>query len=707
MTDIIVHLPGGKRAFFPAGTPPQEIESALAGLPGAQEPDANQGMRNAFGSGILQGYGDEAKAGLRALVGPAIQKGMDLVGGLDKRLGLEGVGGGQEDFQRSQMGQASQAPTVGARYDEELAAERDRAKAFQQSSPGLATTSTILGNVAGTAPLFAAAPGLTSMGPSLVGNIAKMGAVGAGTGAVQGFGEGEGFEDRATKALLHGGVGLAVGGAIPIAGAAGRKLLETGPGRYVSEKVVSPLARMIAGNPARSLSAAAPDGSPGVMGPVSDFADRTGNVAQSGAVDRLTTAMQRSGMTPAQIEARLKNLGPESVLADVDPQFLSAARSANTLPGQTKSVAKNVLEGRDRQAGSRLAKAFEGSEPPPSAYALRGEGQAFDQNLRAVGNRAYDAMDQAGLKQTPELMKLYENPVVDRAIKKVMAEEQATRVGTSRTPASPVDIMHKVKQEIQDMGVAETGRGSSTQSYFRDLASEYVRALKSANPKLAEADAAYAQAASLPEHFDVGAALLTREGTSEPALEKSAARLADMLAKADPQQRLAARTGATNAARNQAQESTSLARALARRVDESAPVQAKLADLYGPEWAGKISNQAAAERQFAETSNEILRGSKTADKAAEAMLDTNAHLRVDTSGVLPRFIQHIKDIPEMLVRPNESVRDAIGRATLNMDPSEKARLVRLIAQALQRRQQGSPLAASIAGSSGSTIPSSR
>lgn len=606
----------------------------------------------------------------------------------------------------------SQAGTWKQRYDENLAGERGRMKQFREENPVAATTANIAGSVAGTVPVLAAAPALTATGPSLVGNVARMAAVGGGTGAVQGFGEGEGgFANRATNAALYGGIGAVMGGAMPILGAAGRKALETAPGRYVSEKVVSPLARTLAarfeGVAPRSLSAAAPDGSPGVMGAMGEVADRTGNVPQSGAVSRLATAMQRSGMTPEQVRSRVNQLGPESVLADVDPQFLSAARSANTLPGQTRSVAKNVLEGRDRQAGTRLAKVFEGSEPPPSAFALRGEGQAFEQNLRAVGQRAYDAMDDAGLRQTPELIKLYENPKVSAAITKVMSEEKATRIGTSRAPASPVDIMHKVKQEIQDMGVSETGRGSSTQSYYRDLAGEYVRALKAANPKLAEADVAYAQAASLPEFFDQGANLLARDGASTNAIEKSAPALADALRAADPQQRLAARTGATNAARSQAQESTRLARALAQRIDESAPVQSKLADLYGTEWAGKIGNQAAAERTFAETSNEILRGSKTADKAAEAMLDTNAHVRVDTSGVLPRFIQYLRDIPEALVKPNEPVRDAIGRATLNMDPSEKERLIRLLAAELQRRQQGSPLAASLAGSSGSLLPSSR
>jgi hypothetical protein len=656
-------------------------------------PSTHQGMQDAFSNGVFQGFGDELGAAVRATVAPVVAPIYRNAPAWMKAPG-------------DKISGASEAPTWNERYTEELTKARDQAKQFAQDSPGLAATSGIVGNVAGTAPLFAAAPGLTSMGPSLVANVAKLGAVGGVTGAVQGFGEGEGFDDRATNALTHGGLGLAIGGAIPIAGAAGRQLAEqswTGI-PWLTEKVISPLARKLAGNAPKSLSAAAPDGSAGMPSALGEFADRTGNVAQTGAVDRLTTALQRSGLTPSQIEAKLKGLGPEAMLADVDPQFLSAARSANTLPGQTKSVSKNVLEGRDRQAGGRLTSAFEGSEPPPSAYALRGEGQAFDKNVSAVGERAYGAMDAEKLNLSAEMQDVMRRrPIVQEALKQIEAD--AAHTGAQK---NAIQIADEVKQYLNKQADAAIAGGKViNKADIADAAAEFEKAFWKANPKAQEASTAYRQAKSLPEHFDVGAALLTREGTSEPALEKSAARLTDMLAKADPQQKLAARTGATNAARNQAQESTSLARALARRVDESAPVQSKLADLYGPEWAGRISKQAAAEKEFANTSNEILRGSKTADKAAEAMLDTNAGIRVTPSGAVPRFIQHLKDIPEMLVKPNEAVRDAIGRATLNMDPSEKARLVRLIAQNLQRRQQGSPLAASIAGSSGSTIPSNR
>lgn len=649
---------------------------------------------NAFGSGVLFNLGDEVTAAVRAAApelsdwmmrGPALQRD-------------ESIGGSPTPQT------VSQAPDWQGRYDEELKKVRAQSRADEEAYPVLTTGANIAGNVASTALALPAAA--TAAGPSLIGNAAKLGATGAGLGAAAGFGAGEGgLESRAASAIVPTVVGAGLGAATPFAGALGRSLLESTPGRYVAENVVSPIARKLSGISPQSLSAAAPDGgagSGGFLSPLAPLAQSTQNVAQTGAVDRLATALQRAKLDPARVQRRLGELGDEAMLADVDPQMLSMARMANTLPGETRSYAKNVLESRDRQAGNRLVRAFEGNEAPPSSYALRGEGQAFDQNLRAVGSRAYGEMDAAGLKQSPELMALYENPIVDRAINKVMAEEAATRTGTSRGPASPIDIMHKVKQEIQDMGVAATGRGSSTQSYFRDLAGEYVRALKAANPALAEADMAYAQAASLPEFFDAGRSFLGR-GTSEKATGNSAPALADMLSGANVQQQAAARAGATNAARETALEGTGPARALARRVDQSSMVQGKLGEIYGPARASEIGRRASAESTFAETSNDILRGSKTADKLAEAIDTGNAGLRITPDAISPRLYERIGELLTGLVKPNEAVRDSIGRITLNPNQEENRRILALAAELLRKRGQGAPLRAGlIEGAAGAT-----
>ena len=120
--------------------------------------------------------------------------------------------------------------------------------------------------------------------------------MGAGLGGAQGAGEGEGGEDRVTKAILGGGLGAGVGGAIPVLGAGAQKLVQSRLGRAVTENVVSPASRAIGsifsgGAAPRSLSAAAPDGAAGNV--FTNFADQTQNVAETGAKsDRLATALQ-------------------------------------------------------------------------------------------------------------------------------------------------------------------------------------------------------------------------------------------------------------------------------------------------------------------------------------------------------------------------------------------------------------------------------
>lgn len=448
----------------------------------------------------------------------------------------------------------------------------------------------------------------------------------------------------------------------------------------------------------RSLSAAAPDGNAG--GPLTAFADQVSDPARTGAIDRIATAIQRSGMTQDQLERRLRQLGPEAMLADLDPQFMSQARMANTMPGDTRSFAKAALEGRDRGAGNRLVSAFEGDQPPPSSYQLQ---QAFTENARAVGRNAYQGdMVDAGLKQTPELMALYDNPAIKGAIDNVLAAVKGAKVGRpDAPPTSPVEIMHMVKQEIQGLGYDKmSGRPTSTQQQWRDLANDFVGKLKAANPELAAADQAYAQAKSLPEFFDAGRSFLSR-GSSEKATNTSAPALADLLSGANPNQVLAARSGATNAAREQALEGTPLARALARRIDESTPVRDKLVELYGSSRASRIMGQASAERTFAETSNDILRGSKTADKTADVL--DNAGIRISSGGVSPRLWERFVDLASRMTGPNESVRNQIGRMTLAPDAERNAEILRLAFEQLRKRSAGRPLAAALAGSGGASF----
>lgn len=673
---------------------------------GVKAPTVQEGSQDALASGMLFNFGDEAGAAVRATVGPAIKAGMKFVKGLDQKLGTD-VGGGAEDFDKSTMGQSSDAPDWSARYTDELEKSRAKNAIFEAQHPAMATASNVLGNVAGTAGMVAALPpavgtALFTRGASGVGNVLKGAAVGGTLGGVAGYGAGEG-DNRLTNALMGGGFGAAVGGAIPPAAAIGRSVMESAPGRYVSEKIVSPALRGVSsvfgGNAPKSLSAAAADGGipPSLL---ETLADKTGNVANSAMVDRLATAVQRSGRSPQSLQRMIDQLGPEAVLADLDPQLLSVARGVKVLPGATRTHAENVLESREKMEPGILRRSFEGDEPPPSNYQLRGEGQAFEKNIQAVGNRAYDAMDQAGLKQTPELMAIYENPHVNDAIERTLAADKSTRIGTDIAPASPIEIMHKVKQAIWDLGFdKDTARPGPNASFYRNLGTKYMDLLKQANPKLAEADAAFSQANSLPEFYDKGRNALLG-GTGDNATASSAAGLADVLPGADIQQQLSARAGMTNTVRDMTSGRNALSqtRALARDLPAEG-IEAKVNALYEADHAADIQRAGNSIRTFAKTSNKILRGSETAEKAADAM-DVGAGVKVTPGGVTPRIYESLNAIRNWVVNPNEAVRDEMGRALINMNLEENRRLLQAINQALRGRAEPNALRALASSSAG-------
>jgi hypothetical protein len=688
-------LPPGFVIDQPAGgLPPGFVLDQPSSKPKVGRSD---GVAQSFGSGALFNFGDEVTAAVRAAFpgfSDWMMRGSDL-----KRD--ESIGGAP------QAQTVSTKPTVGERYDEELGKERSKAKSFEESNPVLSTGANIAGNVAGAAATLPALPaGLVTRSVSPVVNVLKSAAVGAGYGGAAGYGAGEG-DNRGGNALLGAGVGAVVGGVTPPVMAVGKRIMETGPGRYVSDKIITPAVNALSPKAPvpRSLSAAADGGT--LSSSLTSGADEVvGNAAQRAAIDRVATAIQRSGRSPESFLRLVDRYGPEAVLADLDPALLSAAQGVKVLPGATRSQAETVLKARDKGAGQRVVRAFEGNEPPPSTYALRGEGQAFDQNARAVGNRAYGAMDDAGLKQTPELRALYENPYVDQALNQVMSVEKNARIGRpDAKPSSPVEIMHKVKQAIWDMGFdGPTARPGANASYYRDLGTDFVNKLKAANPKLAEADKAFAQAKSLPEFFDTGRNFLAG-GTGEKGMNSSAPALADVLSTADPQQALAARAGSTNAAREVTggRNALSQTRALTRDIEMSPTIRDKLVELYGPKRAVEIMNRAETENVFSNTSNKLLSGSQTAEKAADAFDMGNAGLRMTPEGVTPRAIQHLNALRDWVLNPNEAVRNEIGRALLNPNSAESKRILAAAAELLKHRRGSGPVRAGLSeGAAGNT-----
>ncbi len=591
------------------------------------------------------------------------------------------------------LGRGATADTYGQRYEQNLAKERGQDKAYAEQHP----VANIAGNIAGgLGTAIAAAPFLpavaTSVGPSALVNVGKAALGGAALGGAQGFGEGEGLSDRLGRAAVGAGIGGAVGAAARPIAAVGRSIAETLPGRLIGDYIVNPVAQL----PGKIASSVFQKEAPLA-------AD---SVAQSGALERLATALQREpSKTPGQLAERARYLGPETTLSDVSEQFRGAATGAKVMQGETRSLAPDVLLSREAGAPARMKAGFTGENPPQSTHELMSEDGQYAQNLRAVGADVYGKMADAGFKNSPGISRmLTESPEIEKAVDRVLASEKAARLGTDRPPASPVEIMHMVKRDIQNIGLDGQGRPTSTAYQWQQTANDFVRQLKAANKPLAEADKAYAQAASLPEHFQQGYDFLRPVNTTERGLNASSPALTETLKNANPQQRASLQAGNINQVVDLLSGRKALpnAQSLAKDIPLATELQARLGEIHGPQKLADILRRAEAENVYKTTTDKLIRGSQTAEKTSDALEQAgNIGVRLSPSGgVIPQVKETLGAFTRWVRSPNEAIRNEVGKLTLNPNATENEKTLALLAKLLAQRSVGTAGNVGIAGAAG-------
>ena len=677
----------------------------------AAEKGAAGGIDN-FGRSLARGasfgLADEFSAAADATVGPAV----------DWALGKVGLGSTN----------TSAAPEWSKRYEENLARERGQDKAYDSAYPVWSTTGKVGGALA-TLPMLPAflAP---SGGGAMLPAAAKMAGAGAVIGGATGFGEGEGgFLPRLGDAATDAAVGGVIGGAtVPVgravsnvAGTVGNAVAESGFGRRVADKYVGPGMRAVADKlddlsprlppmmggkqvPKVSLSAAAPDD--GAMVPAQNWLDdaatyirnaapTSGNILDDAAARRIAAAVSRGGDDVPGMGRKMTDTGTDWMPLDTNPMTQRLGMVVHSSPGPGPGVINTALDARNRGTPGRMLGALGDEANVPSIYDAE---RYLTANQRNVGATAYGAMDEAGLRQSPELMKLYENPIVSDAIDRIMRAEQQTRLGTNRAPASPVEIMHKVKQAIWDMGFdGPNARPGPNASWYRDLGVQYVDALKRANPALAEADRAYAQAASLPEWMKRGQNFM-RSGTSDAATEVSPSALAAEIPTATPAQNLALKVGSTNTIKDTLAQGPDSARRLAKAVDTNELLRQKLTEIYGPDVAERMMKQSAIERNlFAKTDNVVRGNSNTAMKIG-AMLDdaATADLPTTSQGLVSRLLSSVGEAYQKARAGNESVRERVAQMLTETDPVLNAELMAKIERQLQMAKRARPAQRTVA-----------
>jgi hypothetical protein len=314
----------------------------------------------------------------------------------------------------------------------------------------------------------------------------------------------------------------------------------------------------------------------------------------------------------------------------------------------------------------------------------------------------------AGLRQSPEMLQIMQNPKVEAAMDRVLTSLKEARVGTNRPPESPVEVMHMIKREIQNIGLDSTGRPSSTAYQWQRTADEFANALKQANPKLAEADIAYAKAKGLPDAYEAGLGTWSKGTTAQGGIDRTAAAVENMMKSADIMKANAAEFGAINAGRAKTGGTEADAISFARDISQSDEVRRKVRAIFG-ERADEIFSTAEAILRFNKTKQGILGGSQTADKVAESLggLDALSVKATPGAGVIPRFIETAGEIVRRVAAPNEAVRNHMGQMLFNPNAAANADTMALVEQIMRARaaqRQGWSVFGGLAGGNAGGTP---
>ena len=368
----------------------------------------------------------------------------------------------------------------GAEYEKQRNMLREKQKQFGEDVPYVKTPVEIVGGMAlpfgligkGVKALAPAEQALAT-GTTLTGQAARGIALGAGTGALSGYGYAE--KDAGEAAGLGAIFGGVLGGTVPI----------------VIDK---------AGTLMRNVL----------------NASGIGNQATASS-KMLANYMQKDNLTPQEAEMALDELRrigvPNPVIADLGKNLKDLAYSAYVVQSKAKGATESFLENRLIDQPNQIVKGL----VEKAGLAKNVNGYEYLTSLAeeqaSAASRAYPkayslAIDAVPFRQyvdRPVFVKAYEEAQKRAA---VFGDKLPDLNAIKNAQSVPTDILHQIKIGLDRVVDAETDAlTSKVTGYGRDVIkvkNEFNDLIKAKNPDYAKANAEFADSARIKNSFEMG-----------------------------------------------------------------------------------------------------------------------------------------------------------------------------------------------------------
>lgn len=528
-------------------------------------------------------------------------------------------------------------------------------------------------------------------GAGLLTRAATGAGYGAAFGAAQGAGDSETIDSMMADAAGGGIKGAAIGGALPVVGAA------------VSG----------ASNMARPYLPSLP---PALM----TIADKMGlrfdgAISEQLALREIGKQMAREGKTGSQVTARLGKLGPEATLADATG--LETLDTMANLPGKTRQAAANAIRQRQTSRADRM------DQIPDSLAGTATKGDVIVRDLKTLQEEAaaplYAEVDKLTVPITPALADIANRPVVRDAIQ--LARNTVANKGQAHVDAfdaaaldknqMPLRFWDEVKRGLDDIiGAAkrgDTNKTSSTLGSALDVKRELVNELDTLTSKTGKAkDSPYYQAR---QAFAGPAATINAIEDGRKVLTMKDAEIAEWMFKAGQSEVEAFRLGAADALRDKIGTRGGINNLLNAPFDRSTRMMMK--SVFGDENGYREAMKTILREGQLRKLESVNGGSATARRLANQEDVAGSVIEAATAaktGDPFSIVRAGRSLAGRLGTP-EVVRDDIGQMLL-MKGGDKLRgksrdeLIRMIDEVAKSIAMGNSQAAAISGVLGGSIP---
>lgn len=534
-----------------------------------------------------------------------------------------------------------------AKYAEYRDLQRKIDEALQVAAPEQYAKGEMAGSVAGAVvPSVGAAKVMQGM--NTLGRIGTGAVTGGTMAALPEFGKGEGgFIERLKEVSpLTAGLGATIGGAAPIAG-------------------------RIAGGITRGIQDIARGGAEGFSG---------------AALRRMGRAVQRPQVAGQDIEQYLQSLGPEGMIADIPGSPRSVAQGLATMQGEGSDILRRQIEERAGGAGERVEDTItKAMGPQEAAYQERVKQAAMKSS---VYGPMYDVAVASDKKFDVNALR---SGIV------MMADEAASNVRSSlntvlRNLGKDGDIsatkLHNARSALSDAITSARMSGENNKvRQLMPLLDDMDRRLDEI-PDYEIARAGYAESSSIQRALDEGRSVFSGGATSALAPKD----LSDMLKKMKPVEVDAYKKGAREYMAALMGTSRSDAASAWQQFDKSWNRE-KLELLLGKDDADAVIQRLFAEKEFAGTRGDVLKGSQTSFR--EEARDTLSDLREPDSGQRPGVVSRTYNtlfnqpvnamIDEVLYGSSKNINRQIGEL-LTMQGADRDKIVPLLLNEAQRLQ---------------------